>query len=419
MKKRSTYLGLLMVLGLGILSLSAQDRNNPFKITVGTNAVDAFPTNAVNPYETGKLFEEYFNVADHWNFIAAPTYFAGSIYLQDGFSFGLRGSLNKISSLGNTPVNKLYMSLDGAFQYAFLKDTKLDPYLSVGMGKYWMGPNSSFTVNGGLGINYWFSDFVGLTLESNYKHTKNINGVAHLQHSLGISIKGGGSDRDKDGVYDGEDSCPDIAGLPQFNGCPDSDGDGIPDPEDDCPNSPGLAEFNGCPDSDGDGIIDSKDNCPTQAGSLAHGGCPDSDSDGIIDAKDNCPNVAGVPENNGCPEVQKQLDSYAKTILFVNEEATFLEESLPSLAHILNIVKEYPEATFTVSGHADSRGTEQFNQELSEKRAQAVIDYLTEKGIKSSRFKAVGYGESMPISTNKNRAGRKLNRRVEVVVNKS
>jgi hypothetical protein len=75
MKKRSTYLGLLMVLGLGILSLSAQDRNNPFKITVGTNAVDAFPTNAVNPYETGKLFEEYFNVADHWNFIAAPHLF--------------------------------------------------------------------------------------------------------------------------------------------------------------------------------------------------------------------------------------------------------------------------------------------------------------------------------------------------------
>ena len=416
MKKQATYLSLLLVLGLGSLSLTAQDRNNPFKISVGTNAVDAFPTNAVNPYETGKLFEEYFNVADHWNSVAAPTYIAGSVYLQDGFSFGLRGSLNKITTIGNTPTNKTYMSLDGAFQYAILKDTKLDPYLSVGLGKYWMNELSSFTVNGGVGVNYWLNDFIGISFESNYKHTKNINGVAHLQHSLGLSIKGGGSDRDNDGVYDQEDNCPDIAGLAQFNGCPDLDGDGIPDPEDDCPNSPGLPEFNGCPDSDSDGIIDSKDNCPNEAGSLANGGCPDSDSDGIIDSEDNCPNEAGVPENNGCPAVQKQLDSYAKTILFVNEEATFLEESFPALDHILNIVNEYPEATFTVSGHADSRGTEKFNQNLSEKRAQAVVGYLVEKGIEATRFKTIGYGESMPVSTNINRAGRKLNRRVEVVV---
>ena len=411
-----TYLCLL----LSVASLSAQDQNNPFKITVGTSAVDAFPTNAVNPFETGALFEDFFNVNDHWNMLPAVNYVATSIYLNDGFSFGLRGSLNKVTTIGNTAVDKSYVSLDAAFQYSLLKNTKLDPYLSLGGGKYWLKGHASLTANAGVGVNYWFNDFVGITIESNYKHTKNINGIAHFQHSFGLSIKGGGSDKDNDGVYDAQDACPDIAGLVQFNGCPDSDGDGISDPSDDCPNTPGLAAFNGCPDSDKDGIIDTKDNCPNEAGSLANGGCPDTDKDGVIDKEDDCPEVAGVPENNGCPPVpvQKQLDEYAKTILFVLEKTVFLEESFPALDHILGIVQAYPEAHFTVSGHADSRGTEAYNQILSEKRAQAVVSYLVEKGIDPNRFTTNGYGEKMPVSTNMNRAGRKLNRRVEVVLEK-
>ena len=403
-------------LGLFSLSLQAQDQNNPFKITVGTNAIDAFPTNAVNPFETGKLFEEFFNVKDHWNFMTAANFVSGSMYLDNGFSVGLRGSLNKITTLGNTPANKMYYALDANVQYAFLENTKIDPFVSAGLGHYWMEENSSATANVGLGLNYWFNDFIGLSYESVYKHTKNISGVAHIQHSFGVSIKGGGSDRDKDGVYDKQDECPDVAGLAQFNGCPDSDGDGIIDSKDQCPNTPGLPEFNGCADSDGDGVIDPKDQCPNTPGILAFNGCPDTDGDGIKDAQDQCPEVAGVPENNGCPAVQKQLDDYSKTILFVLEKAEILEESYPALNHILEIVQEYPEATFTVSGHADSRGTKAFNQKLSEERAQSIVDYMVNKGIATNRFQVVGYGETKPIATNINRAGRKLNRRVEVVV---
>lgn len=414
---RKTILYLFMgCLSFYSLNALAQDLNNPFKITVGTNAVDAFPTNAVNPFETGRLFEDFFNVDEHWNFITAPNFVAGSMYIDNGFSVGLRGSMNKISTLGKTAIDKTYFSLDTHFQYAFLRDTKLDPYMSVGIGKYWMDNHSSFTANAGVGLNYWFNDFIGLSYESVYKHTKNISGVAHIQHSFGLSIKGGGSDRDGDGVYDQQDACPDVAGLAQFNGCPDSDGDGVIDPEDNCPNTPGDAALGGCPDSDSDGIIDSKDNCPNSAGPLRFNGCPDSDGDGVIDTKDNCPEVAGVIENSGCPAVQKQLDNYAKTILFVLEKAEILEESFPALEHIVGIVNEYPEATFTVSGHADSRGTEAFNQSLSEQRAQAIVDFLVNKGVAANRFTVVGYGESKPVATNANREGRKRNRRVEVVV---
>lgn len=416
-KLRPLILSFLFV--LISVSMQAQDQNNPFKITFGTNAVDAFPTNAINPYETGALFEEYFNINDHWNMLPAVNYLSVSRYLKDGFSVGLRGSLNNIRKIGNTPTNKSYIALDAGIHYQLLKQTKIDPFLSAGVGKYWMSELSSFTLNAGAGVNYWFNDFIGLSFESNYKHTKNSKGIAHFQHTLGLSLKTGGSDRDADGIYDKDDICPDIPGLAQFNGCPDSDGDGISDPEDDCPNSPGLSELNGCPDSDGDGIIDSKDSCPNEAGSLAHGGCPDFDLDGIIDSEDACPKEAGELENNGCPATQKQLNNYTKTILFENEKTIFLQESISALDNILEIVKEYPEASFTVSGHADSRGTETFNQSLSEKRAQAVVDYLSEKGIDTTRFKAIGYGESMPISTNANRAGRKLNRRVVVSLEKT
>jgi len=109
-------------------------------------------------------------------------------------------------------------------------------------------------------------------------------------------------DHDGDGIIDKNDSCPDVAGLPQFNGCPDRDGDGIIDKKDSCPDVAGLPQFHGCPDRDGDGIIDKKDSCPDIAGLAQFNGCPDRDGDGIIDKNDSCPDIPGVPELNGCPD---------------------------------------------------------------------------------------------------------------------
>ncbi len=118
----------------------------------------------------------------------------------------------------------------------------------------------------------------------------------------GLKEFDGCPDRDGDHIPDYLDSCPDQAGLPKFNGCPDRDGDGIIDKKDSCPDSAGLPQFNGCPDKDGDGIIDKKDSCPDVAGLPQFNGCPDRDGDGIIDKKDSCPDVPGVPELNGCPD---------------------------------------------------------------------------------------------------------------------
>lgn len=109
-------------------------------------------------------------------------------------------------------------------------------------------------------------------------------------------------DKDNDGIRDKDDKCPDVAGKAEFNGCPDKDDDGIKDSDDECPEVAGKKEFNGCPDTDNDGIKDSEDECPQQAGSKEMNGCPDTDNDGIKDKEDDCPTETGSKEMKGCPD---------------------------------------------------------------------------------------------------------------------
>ncbi|MCB0444810.1 MAG: OmpA family protein, partial [Gelidibacter sp.] len=227
---------------------------------------------------------------------------------------------------------------------------------------------------------------------------------------------------DNDGIEDSKDDCPNEAGLAEFNGCPDTDGDGVPDKNDNCPTVAGLKALNGCPDADGDGVADKDDNCPNEAGPAANNGCPwkDTDGDGVLDKDDKCPNEVGTVANNGCPEVKpteevmKQLNEYARTILFDTGKSSFTKDTDPVLKAMTAIFKEYPQADFAIEGYTDSVGSAKSNQLLSERRANAVRDYLVSNGINADRLTAKGFGEENPIDTNKTAAGRKNNRRVEV-----
>ncbi len=227
-------------------------------------------------------------------------------------------------------------------------------------------------------------------------------------------------DTDEDGILDKDDNCPNEAGPEENNGCPwpDTDGDGVLDKDDDCPNTPGLVEHRGCPDTDGDGIIDQNDRCPETPGSVEHKGCPDSDGDTLADIDDECPTIAGPVSNKGCPEVtqevQKQLNDYARTILFDTGKATIKTESVSVMVDIIQILNEYPNSKFTVEGHTDSVGSNESNQKLSEARANSVRDFLINEGIAGNRLTAIGYGEEKPIASNATSAGKKQNRRVEI-----
>lgn len=451
--KKAIRLLFAMTLLLSFSNVTAQDENNPWAISLGVNAVDYY----AESQEGLDNFNEFFNFGDHYNILPSISSITVSRYLENSFILGVTGSINKIDKFGDdhsTYNDASYYALDGVVKYSFanlINSNVIDPYLGLGGGYTWLDDIGSGTANGTAGVNFWLSDNIGLTLQTVFKHNFEDYAYQHWQHTAGITIKFGGADADGDGIYDNEDACPEVFGLADFNGCPDTDGDGIEDNKDDCPNEAGTAEFNGCPDSDGDGVADKDDNCPTVAGSKDMGGCPDADGDGIVDGDDDCPNEAGPAENNGCPwtdkdgdgvldkddncpdeagtvanngcpevteEVQDQLNAYAKTILFDTGKSSIKSESHAVLVDIIAILKEYPNAKFTVEGHTDSVGSESLNQGLSEKRAKSVMNYLTSHGIDASRLSSAGYGESRPVDTNKTAAGRKNNRRVEINLRK-
>lgn len=202
----------------------------------------------------------------------------------------------------------------------------------------------------------------------------------------------------------------------------DSDGDGVLDKNDECPEIKGPKENKGCPykDSDNDGVLDKDDKCPTVSGSKENSGCPwpDTDGDGVLDKDDKCIDIKGTVANNGCPEVSeavmKKLNDYAKTILFDTGKSSFQQKTYPVLEAMTAILKEYPASNFSIEGHTDNSGSPAKNKVLSENRAAAVMKYLVDKGIDASRLSSKGFGMTKPIATNKTKAGKALNRRVEV-----
>ena len=365
-----------VLLAMG-LNAHAQDTNNPWAISFGANAVD---TRAGASDKFTDKFNQPFKVKESWNILPSVSYLNISRSVGEGFTFGVTGSVNKITKFTTmdettgmysvtNPGDLTYYGADGVIRYSFMNmiNSKMfDPSLHVGGGYTWLGDQDTGTVNGGLGLTFWFTETIGLALQSTYKHAFADVTPSHFQHFAGLTFKFGGKDTDGDGVYDKDDACPEVAGPKELNGCPDTDGDGV------------------------------------------------------LDKDDKCPTVKGTVANNGCPEMTQEqvtkLNAYAKTILFNSGKSSFKQETFPVLQSITAILKEFPSSKFSIEGHTDSDGKDAMNQTLSEERAVAVKDYLIENGIAADRLTSKGFGESKPIDTNKTAKGKANNRRVEVLL---
>jgi len=444
---------LALLLVTSFSNVNAQDENNPWAVGFGVNAVDFYPTNPQTNWG-GNWMNEFMNAGDHWNIIPAISRLTVGRYISEGFSFEVDGSFNQISKMGDMEVaDEAFWAVDGVVKWSIGSVADLgwwEPYLLVGGGYTWVGDYDTAALNGGLGMNFWFNDKVGLNIESKLRQSFESDLKGHFQHSAGIIFKMGGKDTDGDGIYDKHDACPEVFGLAEFNGCPDTDGDGIIDSADACPNVAGLAEFNGCPDTDGDGIADKDDACPTEKGTKANKGCPDTDGDGVVDKDDacptvagpadnkgcpwpdadgdgvvdkddDCPTVAGPASNKGCPEVTplviEDLRVQARSVFFESNKSDFKvgdAATITSLDAIREIFKNYPNAKWSIEGHTDSTGSTESNQKLSEARANSVRNAMIERGMNPDNLTAVGFGESNPIAPNNTKAGRAENRRTEV-----
>ena len=168
-------------------------------------------------------------------------------------------------------------------------------------------------------------------------------------------------------------------------------------------------------DSDGDGVVDGKDKCPnTPAGRKVNAdGCElDSDGDGVVDGSDKCPTVYAKTAD-GCPPPPPPL--VLEGVQFDNDKATLRPEAFAILDKVAIGLKDWGDVNIEVAGHTDSKSDDEYNLKLSQRRAEAVRDYLISKGISADRLTAKGYGESKPIADNETEEGRFKNRRVELV----
>ena len=154
----------------------------------------------------------------------------------------------------------------------------------------------------------------------------------------------------------------------------------------------------------------------------------DRDQDGIPDAEDKCPDQAedkdGDMDLDGCPE-ERQLVVVTIHQIKLNEKVFFdtgktsvQQRSMPLIEEVAAVLKDNPNIHIRIEGHTDSRGSEDYNETLSQGRAESIRKLLAKRGIADGRLDAVGFGERRPIAENTTKEGRATNRRVEIHITK-
>ena len=247
-------------------------------------------------------------------------------------------------------------------------------------------------------------------------------------------------DNDGDKIADKEDACPleaeVVNSYQDDDGCPDelldSDNDGLTDNVDLCPTQPedkdAFEDENGCPDPDNDKdtVLDVDDRCINEPGVVPNQGCPDTDRDNdtVVDRLDNCPDEPGQPKNQGCPDKQlvKLTDGKLEIldkVYFATNKAIIRRRSFKLLRNAARVINAHPEIKLVqIEGHTDDRGKDDFNMDLSQRRADAVMAFLIKEGVAAERMEAKGFGETVPVADNKTAKGRAANRRVEFKTSK-
>jgi outer membrane protein OmpA-like peptidoglycan-associated protein len=141
-----------------------------------------------------------------------------------------------------------------------------------------------------------------------------------------------------------------------------------------------------------------------------------SASTDLVESKKAVVNLKLEPETD--QTLQEQLDNKGKVelygIYFDTDKATMKPESLPTLKRLLALIQQNPGRALEIGGHTDSDGDANYNDKLSQDRAESVLKWLKDNKAETGKLKTKGYGESLPVADNATEAGRALNRRVEI-----
>jgi large repetitive protein len=259
-------------------------------------------------------------------------------------------------------------------------------------------------------------------------------------------------DSDGDGIRNRVDKCPEQAEdrdlFEDSDGCPDDDNDGdkVADGVDKCPLDPedldGFQDDDGCvdKDNDNDGLADGQDKCPDQPedkdGFQDVDGCPDNDNDldGIADGQDKCPaqpeTINGNKDEDGCPDagdstivLSPDRIETLDAVTFGAGNAKLTKQSFNILGQVGATMRAHPEIVrMRVTVHVqpsaacinDNRCDK--DQELSDKRATAIRDWLVQWGVAEGRVEARGFGGTKTVVDPKQRGAALLNERVELII---
>jgi outer membrane protein OmpA-like peptidoglycan-associated protein len=110
------------------------------------------------------------------------------------------------------------------------------------------------------------------------------------------------------------------------------------------------------------------------------------------------------------------LVRFESDVLFDVDSAIIERDHRSTLDEVADVLLEYPKTAVVVQGHTDSTGSEEHNQELSERRARAVANHLARQGVDDRRLSELGFGEGYPVASNRTESGRQTNRRVEILL---
>jgi len=444
---------LFLLMSTILTSLQGQDINRRWGIGGGVGLKDysrlpegePFDMNAFNP----AIYAHFGRVlAPSWELqLAGMIPFPDFTYSDSTFEPNYQSSFHLRYRLNNG--------------YILPADSRFGPYLSAGVQasfQDFQDQDYYLSIPVGIGFRLQPAKFLSFHFGGDYhlaavatRSLPLVSFQAGLTFHFGKDQSASGRktryDLDGDGIRNKKDKCPQLAGLPEHEGCPDADLDGVPDGEDKCASIPGIPEnegcpredidqdglvapqdqcpevagtIEGCPDRDGDGVVDKNDTCPDEAGPSQSAGCPDSDQDGIPDVDDRCPDEAGLAQFNGCPSATygaglgAQLEILAREIQFPPGTDVLSAQTKQALDEVAELCKEKPDKDLLISVYTDNRGDRYQLFALARKRALSCQAYLIQKGVLSEKLKLNPIGPYNPEFDNFDQDRSTENNRVDL-----
>lgn len=320
----------------------------------------------------------------------------------------------------------------GDLLYNFMPKSSFVPYLAAGFGGFNFDESKTKAIyNYGGGVKWFMTDNFALRADvRGLNYSLNSEIFTNVEYTLGLHIAVGAPTPAPKPIEPVQEvvvpkPAP-VVVLPA-----DSDNDGVIDDLDKCPGTPAGVKVaaSGCPlDADMDGVPDYLDKCPGTpvAARVDAKGCPlDSDMDGVPDYLDKCPTTprGDKVDRDGCtPKVvestaQKAVAAGTRLALkvqFDTGKSVIKKQYYGELKTVGDALNEQKELKGIIEGYTDNVGNDKLNQQLSQRRANAVRDYIVKNfKVDGKRLSAKGYGEAKPIADNATAEGRAQNRRIE------